>query len=522
MLYYYNIFTSKLTFLYIFFNSQMPRTPGNKLDLALENITKLCPTYDCISFHTGVTKCKCIQAVREDLVKVKKFFCQEVDEFWKIEAHWSHRKDAKAIGQLFGEYIFARSTHTSKFNMYVYHIANKEMLFCLNTLIRIYGLNQDAMTAACELLIDRKRIGMNLLKKACFGDLKSNQKLSWVFSNWFGHQIIPMGPKNKSAASIIKKLGGFMLVLSEASMSAVDYINAHHCPKFADLTTVSHGGDNIMFGSPGNNLDPWGSFDDKEELKPFMEQVRPKLFEQWKNKEQIVFNYETSFIYSKLSETRDNVPQEAHQDHDSDVTSFEVKSMGIESMIGFTPISEDGMMIVVWTHGKPKKYRSQDKIDLDLKRQSENEEVAPGQYYLYIPRGVFVALPGSTIHAGVFCFGKKEPLPVHPSKKTGRSKTDPNETLKTSPDEMLQNHRLHFSFLCSKKAHDFATGETKISVIKEKKYFDDYIPDPNIMKILFECLLDRHTDFVPIKDSKKRGKSITKIPKGKVASYQKK
>ncbi len=81
----------------------MPRTPGNKLDLALENITKLCPTYDCISFHTGVTKCKCIQAVREDLVKVKKFFCQEVDEFWKIEAHWSHRKDAKAIGQLFGE-----------------------------------------------------------------------------------------------------------------------------------------------------------------------------------------------------------------------------------------------------------------------------------------------------------------------------------------------------------------------------------------------------------------------------------
>ena len=235
-----------------------------------------------------------------------------------------------------------------------------------------------------------------------------------------------------------------------------------------------------------------------------------------------MFNYETDFIYSKLGTKRDNVPQMAHQDHDSDVIDKELDTLKISSMIGFTPISEDGMMILVWTEGQHKKYRSQEMIEKDEDRVTKDLDVAPGQYFIYIPRGVFVALPASTIHAGGFCFGKKEPLPVHPSKKTGRSKTDPNETLKTSPDEMLQNHRLHFSFLCSKKAHDFATGETKISVIKEKKYFDDYIPDPNIMKILFECLLDRHTDFVPIQDSKKRGKSITKIPKGKVASYQKK
>ena len=501
----------------------MPRTSHNKLGIALENIAKLCPTYECISFHSGVTNCKCIQVVHEDLEEVKKYFCQEVDEFWKTQAHWTHRTDAKAIGQLFGEYIFTRSTHTSKLNKYVYHIAKKDMWFCLNTLIRIYGLNQDAMTAASQLVIDRKEIGLNLLKKACFENLKSNQKLSWVFSNWFGHQIIPMGPKNKSAASIIKKLGGFMLELNEDSMGAVDYLNAHHCPKYDDLEYVSHGGDNIRFASPGNNLDPWGSFDHKVELKPFMEQVCPKLFEHWNNKEQIVFNYETAFIYSQLTDKRDNVPQEAHQDHDSDITAVELQSIGIESMIGFTPISQDGMMIVVWTHGQPKKYRSQEKIDLDVKRKSENEEVAPGQYYLYIPRGVFVALPGSTIHAGGFCFGKKEPLPVHPSKKKGRPKKDPTKTLKTSPDEMFQNHHLHFSFLCSTEAHDAATADTKISVIKEKKpeYFDDYLPDPNIMNILFECLLDGHSDFVPIKDPPKRGKSKTKIPKAHVASLKK-
>ena len=51
------------------------------------------------------------------------------------------------------------------------------MHFCLSTLIKIYGLNQDAMTTALSLLIDRKEIGLNLLKKACSEDMKTNQKL---------------------------------------------------------------------------------------------------------------------------------------------------------------------------------------------------------------------------------------------------------------------------------------------------------------------------------------------------------
>jgi len=59
------------------------------------------------------------------------------------------------------------------------------MEFCLSTLIKIYGLNQVAMTAL-SLLIDRKEIGLSLLKKACSEDMKTNQKLYWVFRNWFG------------------------------------------------------------------------------------------------------------------------------------------------------------------------------------------------------------------------------------------------------------------------------------------------------------------------------------------------
>jgi len=195
-----------------------------KLFLGEEYINSLSSTHLCTSFHGGVTKCKCIQDVQEHLAAVKKYFLEEIDEFWKISAHWKHRIDAKAIGQLFGEYISERSTFTSKLSKYVYHIADKDMEFCLPTIISIYGLNQNAMTAT-------RAIGLSLLKKACWEDLKSNQKLYWIYTNWFGHQNVPMSPENSSAGVILKKLHGFMVQLDEGSMHAVDYINTSSLPQ---------------------------------------------------------------------------------------------------------------------------------------------------------------------------------------------------------------------------------------------------------------------------------------------------
>ncbi len=174
-----------------------------------------------------------------------------------------------------------------------------------------------------------------------------------------------MSPQNSSTGVILKKLDGFMLQLDEGSMCAVDYINAHHCPKYSDLECVSNGGDTIRLVAPGNGLHDWGSFDNKRVLQPFINQVHPKIFDHWGNKSNIVFNYETTFIYSQLSTTRDNVPQKAHQDHDSDITDIEEEALGIKSLIGFTLISEDEMMVVVWTEGKHKKYRSKEQVEID-------------------------------------------------------------------------------------------------------------------------------------------------------------
>ena len=105
----------------------MPRTSSDKLFLGKEYINNLSSTHLCKSFHGGVTKCKCIKNVKEHLADVKKYFLEEIDEFWKIDAHWKHRTEANAIGQFFGEYIYQRSTLTSKLSKYVYHIADKDI-----------------------------------------------------------------------------------------------------------------------------------------------------------------------------------------------------------------------------------------------------------------------------------------------------------------------------------------------------------------------------------------------------------
>jgi len=86
---------------------------------------------------------------------------------------------------------------------------------------------------------------------------------------------------------------------------------------------------------------------------------------------------------------------------------------------------------------------------------------------------------------------KKEP----PNKKTSKGK----KNIKTSPDEMLQNHHLCFSFLCSDIAHQKAIQETNITIIEENEedLLKDYLPDDNIMNILFECLFKHHHVFAP-------------------------
>jgi len=69
-------------------------------------------------------------------------------------------------------------------------------------------------------------------------------------------------------------------------------------------------------------------------------------------------------------------------------------------------------MIVVWTEGVGKKFRTAAEIATDAKRKQKKIDAKPGKYYLYIPKGVMVILPGNTIHAGGLCFGSKMEYPT--------------------------------------------------------------------------------------------------------------
>ena len=64
------------------------------------------------------------------------------------------------------------------------------------------------------------------------------------------------------------------------------------------------------------------------------------------------------------------------------------------------------MIILLWTDGKRKKYWTLDEMNQDDIRSAQDIDAVPGQYFLYILHGVFIALPADTIHAGLFVLSK--------------------------------------------------------------------------------------------------------------------
>jgi len=87
-------------------------------------------------------------------------------------------------------------------------------------------------------------------------------------------------------------------------------------------------------------------FEEKSQLQPSIKQVGDAIKFHWGNKSSVM-EYETVFLFSELNDSRDNIPQKAHVDMASEITDFEAKGISTKSLIGFTPINPDGMVILV-------------------------------------------------------------------------------------------------------------------------------------------------------------------------------
>jgi len=73
-------------------------------------------------------------------------------------------------------------------------------------------------------------------------------------------------------------LNGIVFKLDEDSMDALEFIAEKHTPTYKGLDPVSHGGENIRFGSP-KNLPKWGSFDNHPKMKTFPEKMKELMAE---------------------------------------------------------------------------------------------------------------------------------------------------------------------------------------------------------------------------------------------------
>jgi len=230
------------------------------------------------------------------------FLKEEIKVFWEKPEHIAVHQKGEATGHLFGLYLFPHCSLDSKRPGYVFTIKNEEVMFCINTITKIFGLGQHAKTAARLLHVDQKAIGLNLLKKACWLDMKKNPDHRHLYRNYhtiFKHQIVPMSHNNPQAIQLIDVLGGLMIDMDQPCLDAIDFINDNYHPMFEELTGVSNGGDNIRYGFPGNGLPKWKSFDEIPELQALPKKFNPILMEYWENKEEIV--------YSVLGDTKDNI-----------------------------------------------------------------------------------------------------------------------------------------------------------------------------------------------------------------------
>jgi len=111
----------------------------------------------------------------------------------RIQIMFQQRKMLQLLGSCSGSFCIPIVFWVGKRWIY-FSIEEQDMKFCLNTPCKIFGLGQKAHTAAKTrpILRDKKAIGLSLLKKTCWLDLKNDpayKTLYRTYRSWFPQSV---------------------------------------------------------------------------------------------------------------------------------------------------------------------------------------------------------------------------------------------------------------------------------------------------------------------------------------------
>lgn len=467
----------------------MPRTSIDKCSIGLKFISHHfkksifhCPTYARCN-EKPCNQCCCLGSLigacsnEPPLIKkIKKYFQKMVKKYWKKN---SFEDEPEEMGSKLASYLEEFCLFQSKKPMYSFpHVVDGEsIVICLSILMHMFGVTRLVFRTVYKKHSESKKIGLSLLKKACQdpGVLKSKTPFYINFSKYFPQYVVPISSKYKKAVDLIEKtLKGVIKDLDGESCDSLKYILKNHMADQAKMTNIVAGGDNLLFDYP-SGLPEWNNFEKNPKTVKFHEDLLKTWDQMWAKvgkKTPFVMEYKATIITTLLTERKDNLPQKAHTDFGDKIVQATVEETGVKPCIGFTPMHHDGSMLLVYVN-------------------TAEEGGIPDQYYLYIPFGVLIMLPGDTVHAGGFGFGDF----------LGNEIQNPFFTFH-------QNPRISFVFSPNKKSKKWLSKK-QIELVNDSAYG----PDMKIISKLNDNLLSSFGKYKKTRTKKTRaniGKSKEK------------
>jgi len=172
-------------------------------------------------------------------------------------------------------------------------------------------------------------------------------------------------------------------------------------------------------------------------------QIASVAYTFWKD-ESCLAMLKPTYMVSRMVLTLPSVPQVAHTDFDDSV----VNGAKHKLFVVFALASSEGCMLLVWTK--------------DLYVANNQEYFC--HFYVYIPYGSIVFLPGNMVHAGGFTFGQ-------------------------SSGKEYMNQGIHF-YICNGSGSDDKTLQDAVNGKNYNCYAPEYVPEPGLLAIMQQQLND--------------------------------